>query len=74
MKKKNNTKKYLNYILSMISFFILFILIQCFAVYADTNLNLGEKRQYYIQSSDDFIEFVSNPVYKNATAVLKNDI
>ena len=58
----------------MISFFILFILIQCFAVYADTNLNLGEKRQYYIQSSDDFIEFVSNPVYKNATAVLKNDI
>lgn len=71
---KNNTKKYLNYILSMISFFILFILIQCFAVYADTNLNLGEKRQYYIQSSDDFIEFVSNPVYKNATAVLKNDI
>lgn len=74
MKKKNNTKKYLNYILSMISFFILFILIQCFAAYADTNLNLGEKRQYYIQSSDDFIEFVSNPVYKNATAVLKNDI
>ena len=74
MKKKNNRKKYVNYILSMISFFILFILIQCFAVYAYTNLNLGEKRQYYIQSSDDFIEFVSNPVYKNATAVLKNDI
>lgn len=74
MKKTNNTKKYLNYILSLISFFVLFILIQGFAVYADTNLNLDEKGQYYIQSSDDFIEFVSNSVYKNATAVLKNDI
>lgn len=43
MKKTNNTKKYLNYILSLISFFVLFILIQGFAVYADTNLNLDEK-------------------------------
>lgn len=73
-KTNSGTKNYLKCILSIISFLILFTLFQCSAIHAETTLRQDDKMQYCIETADEFIEFISNKTYQNASAILKNDI
>ena len=72
--RKSFFLKSLKHIMFILSFFMLFCFISSSAIHAETTLKQDDKMQYCIETADEFIEFVSNPVYKNATAVLKNDI
>lgn len=73
-KTNSGTKNYLKCILSIIFFLILFTLFQCSAIHAETTLRQDDKMQYCIETADEFIEFISNKTYQNASAILKNDI
>lgn len=72
--RKSFFLKSLKHIMFILSFFMLFCFISSSAIHAETTLKQDDKMQYCIETADEFIEFISNKTYQNATAVLKNDI